>query len=217
METFKTVTLIVAHPDDEILWAGGMLLNHPEWDLYVASLCRGEDQDRAPKFFNVLNELGAQGNMGNMDDSPGLLPLDQKQIQQLILDLLPKLTFDLVITHHPKGEYTRHLRHEETSRAVISLWEQGALMTRELWCFAYEDGARAYYPRPVLTANIILPLDKETWLNKYRLLTEIYAFDSSSWEAQTTPQTEAFWQFTNPKDARWFLNQLKYDESTGNV
>jgi LmbE family N-acetylglucosaminyl deacetylase len=217
METFKTVAIIVAHPDDETLWAGGLLLNHPEWDLYVASLCRGEDPDRAPKFFNVLNELGAQGKMGNMDDSPELLPLDQKQIQQHILELLPKQTFDLVITHHPKGEYTRHLRHEETSQAVISLWNKGSLTTRELWCFAYEDGGRAYYPRPVLTAKIILPLDKETWLNKYRLITEIYGFESASWEAQTTPQTEAFWQFTTPKEASWFLNQLRYDESIGNV
>lgn len=217
METFKTVAVIVAHPDDETLWAGGTLLNHPEWDIYVASLCRGDDKDRAPRFFNVLNELEAQGNMGNMDDSPELLPIDQKEIQHYIIDLLPTLTFDLVITHHPKGEYTRHLRHEEISEAVIRLWEEGVLKVRELWCFAYEDGAREYHPRPVLTADIIHPLDKEIWLNKYRLVTELYGFNSTSWEAQTTPQTESFWKFTSPENAIQWLNQLKYNESIGNV
>jgi len=25
----KTVAIIVAHPDDETLWAGGTILNHP--------------------------------------------------------------------------------------------------------------------------------------------------------------------------------------------
>lgn len=217
METFKTVAVIVAHPDDETLWAGGTLLNHPEWDLYIASLCRGEDKDRAPKFFNVLNELEAQGNMGNMDDSPELLPLNQKETQQYIIDLLPVLAFDLIITHHPNGEYTRHLRHEEVSEAVIRLWEEGSLKARELWCFAYEDGGRAYYPRPDLSATINYPIDKETWLNKYRLITEIYGFESTSWEAQTTPQTESFWQFTNPKKAIQWLNHIKYNESIGNV
>lgn len=217
METLNKVAVIVAHPDDETLWAGGTLLSHPEWDVYIISLCRGDDKDRAPKFFHVLKELGAQGNMGNLDDSPDLLPLDQKEIEQYILDLLPALTFDLILTHHPQGEYTRHLRHEEISQAVIRLWANGSIDTKELWCFAYEDGNREYYPRPILTAPVVLQLDKEIWLNKYRLVTELYGFESTSWEAQTTPQTESFYQFTNPQDAVLMLNSQKKDESIGNV
>lgn len=30
-EIIKTVGIIVAHPDDETLWAGGTILQHPEW------------------------------------------------------------------------------------------------------------------------------------------------------------------------------------------
>lgn len=217
METFKTVAVIVAHPDDETLWAGGLLFNHPEWEVYILSLCRGNDTDRAPRFYQVLNELGALGNMGNLDDGPEQLPLDQKEIRQNIMDLLPSLTFDLILTHHPKGEYTRHLRHEEIAECVIRLWGDGTLHARELWCFAYEDGARAYYPRPVLKADFIYPLDKEVWLNKYRLVTEIYGFESTSWEAQTTPQTESFYLFTNAENAVQWLNHMKYNESIGNV
>lgn len=217
MEIFKTVAVIIAHPDDETLWAGGTILNHPEWEVFIISLCRSEDKDRAPKFFHVLKELGAQGNMGNMDDSPEQFPLSPIAVKQNIIDLLPGLSYDLIITHHPKGEYTRHLRHEEISEAVVKLWEEETLKARELWCFAYEDGAREYYPRPVLNANIIYPLDKEIWLNKYRLITKIYGFDSTSWEAQTTPQTESFWQFTRPGDAARWYNHLKHNESIGNV
>jgi LmbE family N-acetylglucosaminyl deacetylase len=217
METLKTVAVIVAHPDDETLWAGGTLLNHPEWEVYIASLCRRDDPDRAPKYFQVLNELKAQGNMGNLDDSPELLPLEQEVIKQYIIDLLPFLRYDLIITHHPRGEYTRHLRHEEISEAVIRLWEEGKINTQELWCFAYEDGEREYYARPVLTAHIVHQLDKETWLNKYRLITDIYGFDNTSWEAQTTPQTESFYRLTNPQEAVQWLNQLRYNENIGTV
>lgn len=217
MKAFKNVAVIVAHPDDETLWAGGTILSHPEWEVYVVSLCRGNDHDRAPRFFRILNELGAQGNMGNLDDSAELLPLDHKEIEQYIVDLLPALTFDLILTHHPQGEYTRHLRHEEVSKAVIQLWTKGAINTEELWCFAYEDGNREYYPRPVLTAPIVKQLEKEIWLNKYQLITEIYGFESTSWEAQTTPQTESFWQFTSPRDAVQLLNPSSKDENTGTI
>ena len=41
----KSVAVIVAHPDDETLWAGGTILNHPSWHWFVACLCRGNDQD----------------------------------------------------------------------------------------------------------------------------------------------------------------------------
>jgi len=34
----KIVAVIVAHPDDETLWAGGLLIDHPEWDVFVACL-----------------------------------------------------------------------------------------------------------------------------------------------------------------------------------
>ena len=44
----KKVALIVAHPDDETLWAGGTILSHPAWDCFIVCLCRGSDPERAP-------------------------------------------------------------------------------------------------------------------------------------------------------------------------
>lgn len=203
----KDVAVIVAHPDDETLWAGGTILNHPEWEVFIISLCRGSDTDRAPKFSLALKELNAQGKMGDMDDSPELKPLDNNTVKQVILDLLPAKTFDLIITHHPRGEYTRHLRHEETSEAVINLWYERKIDAQQLWVFAYEDGRREYHPRADTSADFVNQLDKEIWLNKYKLITEIYGFDRTSWEAQTTPQVESFWQFTHPNDAFQWLHQ----------
>lgn len=74
---------------------------------------------------------------------------------------------NLLITHDPAGEYTRHLRHEETSRAVIKLWYDEKIFAHELRTFAYEDGGKAYFPRPIKNANIFFELPKKNWQKKY--------------------------------------------------
>jgi LmbE family N-acetylglucosaminyl deacetylase len=191
----KAVAVIVAHPDDETLWAGGTILNHPSWRCFVVCLCRGRDKDRAPRFYNALNVLNAEGIMGDLDDGPDQKPLDEKEIELAILNLLPSKHFDLIISHNPNGEYTRHLRHEEVGKAIIKLWQNNKISAEKLWTFAYEDGGKKYYPKPVGNATIFLKLTKMIWLRKYSIITEIYGFENSSFEALTTPKAEAFWQF----------------------
>ena len=53
-EKVKNVALIVAHPDDETLWAGGTILSHPSWKWFIVCLCRKSDKKRATKFYKVL-------------------------------------------------------------------------------------------------------------------------------------------------------------------
>ncbi len=215
MNKIKTVAVIVAHPDDETLWTGGTILSHPSWNVFVMTLCRASDTNRAPKFFKALTVLRAQGKMGDLDDNPEQKPLDENEIQETILELLPKKHFDIIISHNPDGEYTKHLRHEEVSKAVIKLWNAGTISATELWTFAYEDGDKRYYPKPIETATIYHKLTKRIWLRKYSIITEIYGFEKESFEAKTTPRAEAFWKFSNSYDARqWLKNRGIKDEST---
>ncbi|MDZ7606485.1 MAG: hypothetical protein U5K79_13060 [Cyclobacteriaceae bacterium] len=202
----KNVAIIVAHPDDETLWAGGTILSHPSWRCFVVCLCRAHDTDRATKFFKALKILRPEGLIGDMDDSPEQLPLEDLVVENAILDLLPSTHFDLIISHNPSGEYTRHLRHEEVSKAVIELWHSNRISTDELWTFAYEDGGKEYFPIPIIYGTISHALSNRVWQIKYDIITEIYGFAQTSWEAQTTPQTEAFWQFTNSNHAKKWLN-----------
>jgi LmbE family N-acetylglucosaminyl deacetylase len=203
----KSVAVIVAHPDDETLWAGGMILSQPLWDWYIITLCRKSDPDRAPKFYRVLETFHAKGDMGDLDDGPEQNPLHENLVKTTVIQLLPDRHFDLLITHDPSGEYTRHLRHEETSRAVITLWFNGRISAEELWTFAYEDGRKAYFPRPVKNADIHFKLPKKIWQKKYQIITETYGFKENSFEAQTTPCAEAFWQFGDPGQAREWFNK----------
>lgn len=205
----KSVAIIVAHPDDETLWAGGTILSHPEWDCFIISLCRKSDTDRAPKFDRVLDVLGAKGIMGDLDDGPAQAPVSEKDVEEAILELLPKWHFDLVITHSIDGEYTKHLRHSEIGKAVILLWQFGKIDTSEVWAFAYEDDNRAHYPVIIEAAPLYFSLPPQIWKLKYNLITEIYGFEKGSWEAKTTPKEEAFWQFLNKKQAALFLESSK--------
>ena len=203
----KTVAFIVAHPDDETLWAGGTILSHPTWKCFIVCLCRKTDMERATKFYEALKVLKSEGIMGNLDDGPDQKPLDEKEVGDAILDLLPQKHFDLIISHNPTGEYTRHIRHEEVSKAVIKLWYNSKIAADELWTFAYEDSNKKYYPKAVENAPICRQLTKRIWLRKYSIINDIYGFKNNSWEAETTPHAEAFWQFSDPDDAKKWLNK----------
>jgi len=204
----KSIALIVAHPDDETLWAGGTILGHTEWKWYIISLCRKSDQERATKFFGALKILGAEGVMGDLDDGPEQFPLDEAEVKSTILDLLPHRHFDILVTHHPYGEYTRHLRHEETARAVIHLWNDHMIEASSLWTFAYHDGGGAYPPKADVSADILYKLPESLWRKKYALVIDHYGFSTNSFEAKATTHEEAFWHFDKREDAIDWLNKL---------
>jgi LmbE family N-acetylglucosaminyl deacetylase len=193
------VAVVVAHPDDETLWAGGLLLSHPEWSPFIVTLCRGEDPDRAPRFIKALECLGAKGVMGNLDDGPDQFPLSTEHMEAAILSLLPRLEFDILLTHAPQGEYTWHRRHGEVSRAVQELWRDGRIQARALWQFAYEDGGGTYAPRPQKKASFQISLPDAVWQEKFGIITSIYGFDEASWEAKAVTRTEAFNCFAEPE------------------
>lgn len=211
----REVAVIVAHPDDETLWAGGTILSQPSCHYTIISLCRASDRDRAPRFSRAMKDLGATGAMGDLDDGPEQKPLTENEVQGTILQLLSQRQFDLIITHNPAGEYTRHLRHEEIGRAVIMLWRTGKLSSEELWTFAYEDGRRQYLPKPIKNAHLYYGLPDDVWQRKRRIITSTYGFHEDGFEARTTPRAEAFWRFTSSTDAQqWLDEKLFYYESS---
>ena len=203
----RNVAVIVAHPDDETLWAGGTILMHPEWDWTGVARCRRSDPDRAPRFSSALLQLGAHGRMADLDDSPEQPPLPEAKVQEAILSALPEAAYDTVLTHGPRGEYTRHLRHEETARAVVALWEARRIKARKLWMFAYDDGGGKHLPRVAAKASMKITLPSIVWQRKRAIIEETYGFTPDSFEARTTPREEAFSFFGSPAEAKGHLEE----------
>ncbi len=140
-----------------------------------------------------MQRLGAEGEMADLDDGPDQTPLPAEQVQGAIARLLSATHYDLILTHGPKGEYTRHRRHEECSQSVVELWRLGRIDAKRLWLFAYEDGGRAYLPHVRGDADRRDILTGDIWREKQRLITDVYGYGAESWEAQTTPREEGFW------------------------
>jgi len=192
---FRNCVIIVAHPGDETLWAGGTMLLHPDSNWTVVTVCRAKDQDNALKFSKAMEAFGAKGEIGPVEESNDMSPLNEREIQNTIAPLLPMEKFNLVITHSIWGEYTRNLRHEEIGKAVLTLRDVGRLPAMEIRSFAYEDGGGKYPPRHSRDADIITNLTEDIWQKKYEILTKIYGFAPESFEAKTAPRKEAFWSF----------------------
>jgi LmbE family N-acetylglucosaminyl deacetylase len=207
MAACESVAVLVAHPDDETLWAGGTLLSETSWSTFVWCACRAHDADRAPKFYRVLERLRAQGAMADLDDSPEQPPLADERVERSLLESLPQRHFDRILTHSPLGEYTRHRRHEEVGRAVLRLWLRGTLSAAELWLFAYDDDEGSQLPRALPNADIMFELSLDLWERKYQLITQDYGFAEASWEARATPRSEGFFRVTTPDRATSLLEQ----------
>lgn len=199
--------VIVAHPDDELLWAGGLIIQSPSLRWLVFSVCRGQDPDRAPKFAEVQKRLGTIGMMGNLDDEPEQRPLNPKEVQLAILSALPETDWHRIVTHGPRGEYTRHRRHEEVCAAVVELCASGKIHAEELWFFNFGDAEGSSLPVAQRDADYYQDLPAPTWDKKYELLTEVYGFTPDSWEARSTPRSEAFRTFTSSTTARAWVKE----------
>ena len=213
----KKSTIIVAHPDDETLWAGGTILSHPEWNWKIFTLTRRGDPDRSSKFEKALSYFGASGGMNDLNDDPDQPPLDPARVKKAVLELIKETPGrEIVITHGPKGEYTRHLRHEEVSSAVTEMWIAREIESNQLWLFAYEDGNGDYLPRPEKGAELF-SLPREVWARKRHLVRKIYGFDSDSWESRANPRIEGFWKFKSRENLKNWLNGGGYDEDPGAI
>ena len=139
--------------------------------------------------------------MADLDDGPDQTPLLAEQVQRTTARLLAGISYNLILTHGPNGEYTNHRRHAECCQSVVQLWQSGGIDAENVWLFAYEDGGRTYLPRVRGDADRRQVLTEDVWLEKRRLIMDLYGFGSGSWEAQTTPREEGFWCFDSAEAA----------------
>ncbi len=115
MAEAKKPVVVVAHPDDEVLWCAGLVIHYPKDWLIVCCTIPFKDPERANKFLDACDVLGSESLLLGHPERNGRIPK-------------PDLTGrDLIISHGPNGEYG-HPQHREVHR----------LVNPDLW-FAYGD------------------------------------------------------------------------------
>jgi len=192
-----TGLVVVAHPDDETIWMGGTILMNPQVRWTILSLCRKNDTDRRPRFFQACVRYKAQGKMGDLEDEGKLniqksIPIAAKLIKKL---LSPKLSFDYLFTHAANGEYG-HPRHKGTHRAVKYLLDHNALRARERFQFSYKLDTIKSIGVPRTHASIRNLLPEKIFQKKRSMIRDIYGFSATAFETLSAGRVETFDSFT---------------------
>ena len=94
--------MVVAHPDDESLWAGGLLARYPGKWLVICCTIPARDSERIDCFMRACETLDAKPHLLEHPERGGRIPLDKLNLSDR----------DLVVTHGPNGEYG-HPQHRE--------------------------------------------------------------------------------------------------------
>ena len=184
--------IIVAHPDDETIWSGGLILQRPEWQWTVLSLCRADDPDRSRKFESVSGLLGFDAFISDVDDSNPLKQINaQRDIGNRILNFLASTCWDLCLTHGSNGEYG-HPRHKEVHGEVLRLAHDGTLECRQLWTFAYECNVQKRLCRPHPRSNELVHLSDKELFEKRRIVHGEYGYGEDSFEVRSCITPESF-------------------------
>ena len=193
----KEALVIVAHPDDETIWMGGFILKNSQWAWTIISLCRKNDRDRMPKFLDVCKFYKANAIISDLDDEE-LKPLPINEIIKKIKQLIPKEKYDYIFTHGENGEYG-HLRHKEVHRAVKKMIEKKDLECEKTYYFSYKKGKKSTLgipelkiPKPDENSDLVIRLNKHQYINKLKLIKDLYGFDDDSFETLSCNRYEAF-------------------------
>jgi len=136
--------MIVAHPDDEVLWGGRLLVQEEGW--FVVCLTSGVNQDereiRSKEFEALINATHNKALMLGYPDEYSEIWIESGDIEQMAKDLrliLEYKNWTTVATHGPRGE-TAHLQHMQTSKTTLEVVNR-LNMKYKLWYFTIHDSS----------------------------------------------------------------------------
>ncbi len=121
LDKYKKV-MIVAHPDDEMLWGGAHLI---EDDYLVVCITCGTSAKRLKEFKEVMKATDDSfiylGYPDKDNDIRNEWETCYNNIYFDIEKILNSNKWDLIVTHNPKGEYG-HIQHIKTNRIITDIY-----------------------------------------------------------------------------------------------
>lgn len=142
--------MIVAHPDDELIFGGAKLLDGNDWTIFC--LTNG-NTPRAEYFNKIHNEMHNHCIITNHIDIN-----EPQEIHPQSLELLEGLiighSWDEIVTHSLEGEYGHH-QHIALAKCVSGICH---LLNKQLFTFSFDIN------EPISEE---LLKQKRYWLNQY--------------------------------------------------
>lgn len=160
--------MIVAHPDDETLWAGNHISNG---GYLIICLTNGNNKIRSKEFDNVMKYTGNYGIILDYPDASHHVKNDWSKVKDMIIQdidyIINYKDWDMIVTHNPDGEYG-HIQHKSTSLYVSNECSKYNL-TSKLYYF------EKYYTTKYLQQHYIKPiLTNEQIQYKNNIMTKDY-------------------------------------------
>lgn len=136
--------MIVAHPDDEMLWGGGNMiqeineLQKTGHHYFVVCLTNGSYDSRARDFDSAMKDVGAKHTILRYPDLYRNRQVKwdtyANYIKQDIRRVLSYRNWGKIVTHNPEGEYG-HQHHINTNVLVSSISQEKPINFDKLYYF----------------------------------------------------------------------------------
>ncbi|MCQ9626453.1 PIG-L family deacetylase [Cetobacterium somerae] len=111
--------LIVAHPDDEVVFFFNELLKEKEW--LVICVTNGDNQIRLNEFIQSMKNLKCSYQIWGFEDG-WLTVWNEKKVKKKIKKIIEERNWKKVLTHNENGEYG-HFQHKQLNKIVKELYE----------------------------------------------------------------------------------------------
>ncbi|WP_047150539.1 PIG-L family deacetylase [Aneurinibacillus tyrosinisolvens] len=100
--------MIVAHPDDEIMFGGHELIREKGWK--VICITEKENPVRSREFARAMEMVGAEYEMWNYDDA-WTAHVNRPQLEKDLEKAVNERSYERIVTHNLHGEYG-HPEHQ---------------------------------------------------------------------------------------------------------